>query len=163
MSQTAVLCSHAETCDKYLFTLWIILGADIMHFAVPSPQTPGMHQHLYPLNTFSFFVSPYSLSFSLPWRFRGAFFGTNDTVKRRRSMATVLWGTSPKSDKKKLISIILRTPRRRLKWWSAKHSSHCMFSLFVCSLENCIHSVSQLWGRNANHNHTLSCYLLSVL
>lgn len=69
--------------DKYLFTLSIILWAEIMHFAVPSPQTPGTHQHLYPLNTFSFFFLYHSiLSLSpLLGPFMGLFFRTNDTVK----------------------------------------------------------------------------------
>lgn len=59
--------------DKYLFTLSIILGPDIMHFALPRCQTLGMHQHLYPLNTFvPFFVSLYSLPF---FHFFGAFMG----------------------------------------------------------------------------------------
>lgn len=68
--------------DKYLFTLSIILGAEIMHFALPRPQMPGMNQHLYPLNTLlSFFVALHSLRFSLSCLFLGALFGTNDTMK----------------------------------------------------------------------------------
>lgn len=52
-------------CDIYLFTLPIILGAEIMHFTVCSLRTPGMHQHLHPLNTFSF-LNHHILSLALP-------------------------------------------------------------------------------------------------
>lgn len=44
---------------------------------------------------------------------------------------------------KELISIILSAPSRRLKWWSGKHSSHCMVFLF--SWELCSFCFVTLW------------------
>lgn len=104
-----LLSSALMLYDKYLFSLSIILRAEIMHFAVPTPQMPGMHQHLYPLNTllsfssFPFFPQRCILSLfshSLIF-FLGAFFGANDTAKSwcRRLMAVVLWRQKNKKRK----------------------------------------------------------------
>lgn len=64
--------------DKYLFTLSVILGAEITHSGVPTRQMPGMHQHLYPLNSLPSFVVLLQSCFSTRY---APFFGTNDATK----------------------------------------------------------------------------------
>ena len=110
-----------------------------MHFAVPSPQTPGTHQHLYALNTFSFFFLNHSILSLSP--LLGPFMGLSlELMILWKADANAWW---PQSCEKRVQKVAKKTysnysssPSRRLKWWSGNtlHTVWCLFSRGPSSL-----------------------------